>query len=60
MKAQLTPERKKFIEKQCHCALCGSLLEIKGDVNYEFSIIREEAYCKTCEIKTRVREYTLH
>lgn len=51
---------KMFIEDQNHCALCGSQLEIQATSYLENQMVREEAYCKKCDLKTRVKDHHMH
>lgn len=49
-----------YIQSQHNCALCGSNLELIHDVNKPDSLIREEAFCPECEIRTRAKIYGIH
>ncbi len=52
--------QKEFIKAQNHCLLCGTTLELQHIRKDEIQEIQEEARCCECDIKTRVKNYTLH
>ena len=59
-KSQQIKEHQSFIEKQNHCVLCGERLEIKTESMLSNYNLKEEAYCKNRNIKTRVKEHKMH
>lgn len=50
---------KSFVELIHHCSLCGSPLELEHTVEEPGSMIREEAKCVNCDIRTRNKIYNL-
>ncbi|MFN8846803.1 MAG: hypothetical protein ACK5W9_08130 [Bdellovibrionales bacterium] len=56
----ITTKQKEFIKNDGHCVLCSSALEIthKSELN-EYSI-REQAFCVECDVRARVKIYTLN
>lgn len=51
--------QKAYMQMQCHCTLCNTTLELKFEtINQEQ--IKEVAHCPDCEIRTRVKTYTIH
>lgn len=52
--------QKDFIKNDGHCVLCSSPLEIKHDVEFQERKIREHAYCVECDVRARVKTYTLN
>ena len=57
---QLTLSQKIFFEHQNYCALCGSQLEIKTSEPTDFNELFEEAYCCSCNLKTRTKKHIQH
>ncbi len=49
-----------FIERQNHCPLCGSELEIQVETYLENFTLREEARCPSCDVMTRVKDHKMH
>jgi len=49
-----------YIEMQNHCPLCNSELNIKVTSYLENNTIKEEAYCESCNIKTRSKDHKYH
>ncbi|MAE75127.1 MAG: hypothetical protein CL675_13625 [Bdellovibrionaceae bacterium] len=49
-----------FVEKQHHCALCGSELKIHVKSYLENYTVQEEAECEKCQLKTRVKDHRMH
>ncbi len=49
-----------FIELQNHCPLCSSELNIKITSKTGDNIVKEEAYCNSCNIKTRSKDHKYH
>ncbi len=54
-----TIPQKEFIKAQNHCILCGTTLELQHIRDNEKHEIQEEARCIECDIKARVKIYTL-
>ncbi len=52
--------QKEFMELQDHCTLCGALLEVKHQKDPYLGILKEEAYCPHCEVRTRNTQNILH
>ena len=55
----LSEQQMNFVEKQNHCALCGSPLEIVVETYLEDYTLREEASCPKCQIKTRIKNHKM-
>lgn len=53
-------QQQDFIENQNHCALCSGQLEIRVSSHRDLHLVREEAYCHRCSIKTRVKDHFIH
>ena len=53
-------KQDQFIEMQNHCPLCNGTLEIKISSYLENYSVKEEAYCNTCNIKTRSKDHKFH
>ena len=49
-----------YIEMQNHCPLCNNELNIKVTSYLENNTIKEEAYCESCNIKTRSKDHKYH
>lgn len=54
------PKYRDFIDSQCNCILCGSVLELRHVRSNEQGQIKEEAYCPSCEIRTRAKIFSLN
>ena len=50
----------QFILDQHHCPLCGSKLEIKASVDWEYGEVQEEAHCPSCQVRTRTVVHSLN
>ncbi len=53
-------KHQDFIETHSHCALCGTVLELKHVKDEKSGEIKEEAHCPECSIRTRAKVYTLN
>lgn len=47
-----------YLKLQCNCVLCNTALELKFEQLNE-GVIKEEATCPECEIRTRAKTHTL-
>ncbi len=52
------PEHHRFYTHQNHCCLCGHELEIKA-LKEEDNSLTEEAFCPSCDQKTRQKNYNI-
>lgn len=50
---------EEFLTLVNNCSLCGSSLELTHTVELEGSMIREEARCKHCEVRTRNKIFNI-
>ena len=50
--------QKAFVSVQCNCALCANNLEISVSSGSD-GLIKEEAFCKRCNMKLRSKEHVL-
>jgi hypothetical protein len=50
--------QKAFVSVQCNCALCANNLEISVS-SAPLGLIKEEAFCKRCNMKLRSKEHVL-
>lgn len=48
-----------YLKAHNHCVLCGTVLEIKHEVS-EDGLIKEEAFCAQCDVRTRAKNFTLN
>ncbi len=55
-----TTDHREFISLQNNCILCGSELKLQHIRLLEEIAIKEEAFCKHCDMRTRNKRYTLH
>ncbi len=53
-------DHKEFVDAHNNCVLCGDLLELRHIRIEEEAEIKEEAYCKNCELRTRAKNYTVN
>lgn len=53
-------KQKEFIQLNGHCTLCCSPLEMKHDIKTEDNQIQEQATCTECDVRARVKIYTLN
>jgi len=53
-------KQREFIQLDGQCTLCCSPLEIKHDVKAAENIIEEKAICTECDVRARVKTYTLN
>jgi len=60
MGKELSESQCAFIERQNHCPLCGSQLEIRVESYLEEYTLREEAHCATCDVLARVKDHKMH
>ena len=51
---------ENFIESQNNCPLCGTKLEIHVDSYLQNFTVKEEAFCPSCQTKTRVKDHRMH
>ena len=59
-KQKLGPEAVEFLENQNLCVLCNTQLEIRVESYLEDYLLREEAICPHCKIKTRDKNHRMH
>jgi hypothetical protein len=52
-------EHQPVIEDQNHCCLCGSKLKFQHKIDYQSLNVKEEAFCPSCQIQMKKREFTL-
>jgi DNA-directed RNA polymerase subunit RPC12/RpoP len=50
---------QEYLHLMNNCSLCGSSLELEHTVELEGSMIREEARCPHCEVRTRNKIYNI-
>lgn len=55
----LNPRHLAFIERQNHCPLCHTQLEIKVNSHLENYTLREEAHCPQCDVLARVKDHKM-
>ena len=58
-KSDLNSYHIRFIENQNNCAICSSQLNLNIEYYYNEGLVREEAHCPHCNVKTRVKNYPL-
>ncbi len=56
---QLTA-REEFLRDEGCCCLCGDVLAFAYAAERELLIIKEDASCKSCQIRLRSRSYRIH
>jgi hypothetical protein len=56
----ITLKQKEFIKNDGHCVLCSSALEITHKNETHEHSIREQAFCVECDVRARVKIYTLN
>ncbi len=59
-KAKIENRHQAFIERQNHCPLCGTQLEIRVESYLEDYTLREEAHCPDCDVLARVKDHKMH
>lgn len=55
----LDTKYSNFIMSHSNCPLCGSELELNHKIDSFGLMIKEEARCPHCQIRTRARSHTL-
>ncbi len=55
-----TRKQKEFLKNEGHCVLCSSTLEITHKNEESSHCIREQAFCVECDVRARVKIYTLN
>ncbi|MBC7421602.1 MAG: hypothetical protein H7328_12815 [Bdellovibrio sp.] len=50
--------QKAYLKIQCNCVLCNTALELKFE-NLGLGVVKEEAHCPQCEIRTRAKIHSL-
>lgn len=55
----LSDYHHEYIEMQDTCALCGTVLEINVETYPGSVTLKEEAFCPSCNIKTRVKDHKI-
>lgn len=53
------PLHREFINAHSNCVLCGTVLELQHIQLPEEKKVKEEAYCPTCNLRTRAKIHTL-
>jgi hypothetical protein len=53
-------QHREFITNHNNCILCGTVLELQHIRLDQTPEIKEEAHCPTCDLRTRVKTYTLN
>jgi hypothetical protein len=59
VREDVTELQTAFIERQNHCPLCGSQLDIRVESYLENHLLREEAHCPSCEVMARVKDHKM-
>ena len=59
LQKKLSDYHMEYIEMQDNCSLCGSQLKVETQSYSGSDTIKEEAYCPSCKIKTRVKSHTV-
>lgn len=52
--------QQEFVQLNGQCTLCCSPLEMKHAIKTEENQIEEEAICVECDVRARVKIYTLN
>jgi DNA-directed RNA polymerase subunit RPC12/RpoP len=52
-------DHRDFIEMHNQCSLCGCTLELRFEKNNESAMIKEEAHCPECEMRTRRQFFSI-
>jgi hypothetical protein len=55
-----TTNHREFIQAHNNCILCASVLELRHARADDSAVIKEEAYCPQCDMRTRAKNYTLN
>lgn len=50
---------REFINAHSNCILCGTVLELHHIQLSEENQVKEEAYCPSCDLRTRAKIHTL-
>ncbi|MFN7455063.1 MAG: hypothetical protein ACK5RO_10445 [Pseudobdellovibrionaceae bacterium] len=53
-------KHRDFISSHNNCILCGTVLELQHVAERDRAEIKEEAHCPSCELRTRVKTYTVN
>lgn len=53
------PLHRDFINAHSNCILCGSALELRHIQLPDEKKVKEEAYCKSCDMRTRAKIHSL-
>ena len=52
--------QNEFVDSVCNCPLCGTGLKMLHEYDYLNGLVKEEAHCPACQIKTRTASFTVH
>lgn len=52
--------REQFLDDYHHCCLCGSELVFTHNTNFIALDVKEEAFCPSCNIRTKQNDHRLH
>lgn len=52
--------REEFLRDENSCCLCGETLAFEYRPERDLLIIKEDASCKSCQIRLRSRSYRIH
>ena len=55
-----SPQQRDFLAAQNNCVLCGQTLQLHHMQGPDRSLIKEDAYCQNCDVKTRTKDYSVH
>ena len=53
-------KHQEFVDAHTNCVLCGTVLELRHIQSAEKTQVKEEAYCKCCNLRTRAKIHTLN
>lgn len=54
-----TSRNREIIEQFTSCCLCGGPLEFNHSTNYVHLVVREEAACPACGVRTKTETHRL-
>jgi hypothetical protein len=52
-------EHQLVLDDHNLCCLCGTKLKFQHKVDYQSLVVKEEAYCPSCQIQMKKRDFTL-
>jgi len=55
-----SPQQRDFLCAQNNCVLCSQPLQLQHRQGPEKMSIQENAYCQSCDVKTRSKDYSIH